>query len=147
MIGWSMNVLAVAIGGSLGALGRYGLTLLFTHSPLNSLIAGPARWMGGGAGFATTIANLLGCAALGALYQWVEGTAATGSTPLSPRTLLALRVGFLGSLTTFSTLIGDATVLSMENRPVASLTLLGVNLFAGLALFWLAAAFVRGAAS
>lgn len=143
-MGWSMNVLAVAIGGSLGALCRYGLTVLFAQGPLYRLIAGISHLVGGEAAFATTLANLLGCFALGMLYQWSESLASLGETPLSPRAMLAIRVGLLGSLTTFSTLIGDVTVLGTESRTTASLTLLSVNLIGGCSLFLIAAASVRG---
>ncbi|MFG0289491.1 MAG: fluoride efflux transporter FluC [Rhodopirellula sp. JB044] len=143
MIGWSMNLIAVAIGGGLGALSRYGLTLLCTQSPLSRLIVTLGHFVGGGASFAMTIANLSGCLILGGLYQWVETLAAVGETPMNPRVLLAIRVGFLGSLTTFSTLIGDATVLGTEGKASVSLTLMSVNLIGGCALFLLAAASVR----
>ncbi len=144
MMGWSMNVLAVAIGGGLGALCRYGLTVLFAQGPLYRLIAGISHLVGGEAGFATTLANLLGCLLLGLLYQWTESLASLGETPLHPQMLLAMRVGVLGSLTTFSTLIGDVTVLGTEGHTASSLTLLSVNLFGGVALFLLAVASVRG---
>ncbi len=144
MIAWSMNVLAVAIGGSLGALCRYGITLLCTQGPLARNIAGIGDVVGGGASFATTLANLSGCLFLGVLYQWGESLAAVGQSPLSPRAMLALRVGVLGSLTTFSTLIGDVAVLGSENRAAASLTLIAVNLIGGGVLFFLAAAAVKG---
>lgn len=144
MIAWSMNVLAVAIGGGLGALCRYGIAILCTQSPLSKCIAGASHLVGGGANFATTIANLIGCLLLGCLYQWAESLASLGETPLSPRMMLGLRVGVLGSLTTFSTLIGDAVVLGTEGRSGVSMTLMGVNLIGGGLLFLLAAASVRG---
>ena len=144
MIGWSMNLLAVAIGGGLGGLCRYAITVLCTQGPLSHSIAGIGDVVGGGASLATTLANLSGCLLLGVLYQWGESLAAVGQSPLSPRTMLALRVGVLGSLTTFSTLIGDAAVLGSEDRAVASLTLISVNLFGGWAIFLLSAAAVKG---
>lgn len=147
MIGWSMNLFAVAIGGGLGALCRYGLTLLCTQTPLSKFIAGVSHLVGGGASFATTIANLCGCLLLGMLYQWGETLASVGDSPLSPRMMLAIRVGVLGSLTTFSTLVGDAAVLGSEGRTTMSLTLMSVNLIGGWALFLIAAASVRGVLS
>ncbi len=144
MMGWSLNVLAVAIGGGLGALCRYGLTVLFAQGPLYRLTAGISHFVGGEAAFATTLANLLGCFSLGMIYQWTESMGSLGESPLSPRTLLAIRVGILGSLTTFSTLIGDVAVLGTEGRTGTSLTLLSVNLIGGCALFLFAAASVRG---
>ncbi|MBB3204398.1 fluoride ion exporter CrcB/FEX [Rhodopirellula rubra] len=61
--------------------------------------------------------------------------------------MLAIRVGVLGSLTTFSTLVGDAAVLGSEGRTTMSLTLMSVNLIGGWALFLIAAASVRGVLS
>lgn len=144
MIGWSANVLAIAIGGALGALGRYGITLLFTQTAISRATTGLSHFVGGGASFGTTIANLTGCLLLGGLYQWSETVAAMAETPLNPKVLLAIRVGFLGSLTTFSTLIGDCAVLGSEGRPAVSLTLLSVNLIGGWVLFLFAIWAVRG---
>lgn len=138
MIGWPTQVLAVAIGGALGALSRYGLTVLCTQSGVSRGFSGLSSLVGGGASFAMTIANLTGCLLLGIVYQWSESVAAMAETPLSPRVLLAIRVGFLGSLTTFSTLIGDCAVLGNDGRSGVSLTLLSINLIGGWGLFLVA---------
>ncbi|TWU03162.1 fluoride efflux transporter FluC [Neorhodopirellula pilleata] len=147
MIGWPTQILAVAIGGALGALSRYGLTVLCTQTSVSRGISGLSALVGGGPSFATTLANLIGCLLLGIVYQWSESVAAMAQTPLNPKLLLAIRVGFLGSLTTFSTLIGDCAVLGNEGRTGVSLTLLSVNLIAGWGLFLLAIWVVRGVMS
>ncbi|WP_283434298.1 FluC/FEX family fluoride channel [Neorhodopirellula lusitana] len=144
MIATASNVLAVAIGGGLGALGRYGIAVAMTQSSIAKPIHAATQFVGGGASFATTLANLLGCLLLGVLYQWTENMAATAQTPLDPRMMLAIRVGFLGSLTTFSTLIGDAALLGINGRPSPSLVLMSVNLVGGWLLFLAAAATFRG---
>jgi CrcB protein len=84
---------------------------------------------------------------LGALFQFSENWAAMAESPISPKLMLALRVGFLGSLTTFSTLVGDVSVLGTTDRIDASLVLLGVNLLGGIVLFLTAMAVVRGVMS
>lgn len=151
MIGWLTNQiglagngLAVLIGGGLGALARYGIALLTTQPTVNRALTALSHSVGGGAAFGTTIANLLGCLLLGGLYQCSENWAAMAETPVSPRTMLAIRVGFLGSLTTFSTLVGDISVLGTTGRMDTSLTLLAVNLIGGVLLFVAAMAVVRG---
>lgn len=103
----SMNVLAVAIGGSLGALCHDGLTILFAQGPLRRPIVGISHLVDREAGFATTLANLSDGLLLGLLYQGTERLENLGRTPLPPQRLLApqmllgLRVGVLGSLTLF----------------------------------------------
>jgi len=147
MIGWPTQVIAVAIGGALGALSRYGLTALFTQTAVSRGIFGLSSLVGGGASFATTVANLTGCFLLGIVYQWSESVAAMAENPLSPKVLLAIRVGFLGSLTTFSTLVGDCAVLGSEGRSGVSLTLLSINLIGGWGVFLLAVWTVKGVIS
>lgn len=137
------NVFAIAAGGGLGALVRYGVTLLMTQTPVSRFISGFAPSVGGGASFGMTVANLSGCFLLGGLYQFAESAASMGETPIDPRWMLAIRVGFLGSLTTFSTLMGDVVVLGSSQRIGTSLTLLSVNLVGGAVLFLIAIAIVR----
>lgn len=146
-IGFAGNGLAVLVGGGMGALTRYGIALLTTQPTVNRALTAASHSVGGGAALGTTIANLLGCLLLGGLYQCSENWAAMAETPVSPRTLLAIRVGFLGSLTTFSTLVGDISVLGTTGRMDTSLTLLAVNLIGGVLLFIAAMAVVRGVMS
>lgn len=86
----SMDILEkiglVMIGGSLGALCRYGFTL-----------AG-ARWLGVRFPWGTLLANLTGCFLIGAAFALSERTEIL---PASAR--LFFVTGFLGALTTFST--------------------------------------------
>ena len=70
------NMLAVAAGGALGAVGRYGLTLLMAGQPI----------------IATLIANIVGSMLIGASMGATQG-----------RLLLFLSVGLCGGFTTFST--------------------------------------------
>lgn len=81
-----LNALAVAAGGSLGALLRYSLNIGFVR----------AGW--GGLPAATLSANVLGCLLTGLVLVWIE----TRVDAAFWRNLLM--VGFLGALTTFSAL-------------------------------------------
>lgn len=80
------ELLAVGLGGALGAVARYlGSAYLY-------------RVLGAAFPWGTLGVNLFGCIALGALVAAVEQRAA-----FSPEVRLFLGMGFLGSLTTFST--------------------------------------------
>jgi fluoride exporter len=72
--------LLVALGGALGASGRFGVNLL-------------VPWSGAGVPWATLIVNVIGGAAMGALFAF-----AAENRPL----MLLLGVGVLGGFTTFS---------------------------------------------
>lgn len=81
-----MNAIAVALGGGLGALLRYAVSLWMVRSH-------PEGWP-----WATLLVNVLGSAILGGLaYFTIEQGA------LSPPTRLFLMVGFCGGFTTMST--------------------------------------------
>lgn len=81
-----MDILAVGLGGFLGALARYFFYRLeHTYSQLNFPLA-------------TFVVNLLGCFLMGVLVAHIAK-----STSSSPHLNLFIGVGFLGSLTTFST--------------------------------------------
>ena len=54
------ELLAVAVGGALGALARYAISVAVPH-------ADRAAWP-----WATFVTNLLGCLALGVLLDWVD---------------------------------------------------------------------------
>ncbi len=81
-----MNViLSVAVGGAIGAVGRYWISTQVAH------LAGTAFPWG------TLAVNILGCAIMGALVQLM---ALVWSPPEELRALLT--VGMMGALTTFS---------------------------------------------
>lgn len=89
-----LNFLAVFIGGGLGSVLRYGLTLGATR------ILSLPLW-------GTFTANMLGCLAIG----FVGGIISTHAVSLSSATRLFITVGLLGGLTTFSTLNLEALEL------------------------------------
>ena len=88
-----MMWLAVAVGGGIGALARYALSLVFIPA------AGKFPW-------ATFSANILGCALMGVFYYCIVEKA-YWPAPLKP----FLMVGFLGGLTTFSSYVVEVLVL------------------------------------
>jgi crcB protein len=92
-------VAAVALGGALGAVTRYGIAVAWPHTP---------------AGFpwATLVTNLTGCALIGVLMQVVE-------TRVARHRLVRpfLGTGVLGGFTTFSTYAVEARGLVAAGRP------------------------------
>lgn len=79
------KILAVAIGGSAGALLRYGISEIIT-SRIESKIP-----------VATLVANIVGCLIIGLLWKLFFERAVPAELKLF------LLTGFIGSLTTFST--------------------------------------------
>ena len=126
MTSW-FNLAAIAIGGAAGSLCRYGVTLAAAAVPGGSNMLG------------TTIANVLGCALLGAL-----SALGPHDSESIERLTLALRVGFLGSLTTFSTFAAESSTLAGGGRWGASATYVLANLVIGWLVLILAGNLVRG---
>ena len=95
--GWIMKILLVMAGGSLGALSRYGVSLL------------AAKLFGTKFPWGTLIVNLSGCFLIGLSFALAE----RGINIMNPSMRLFFVTGFLGALTTFST-FGLETVNSMR---------------------------------
>ena len=95
--GWTMKILLVMLGGSLGALARYGVSLL------------AVRLLGARFPWGTLIVNLSGCILIGLSFAWAD----RGLSIMNPSIRLFFATGFLGALTTFST-FGLETVNSMR---------------------------------
>lgn len=91
-----MQWLAVAIGGVLGALSRYGLIHLFPH------VSGQFPW-------STFSANVIGSVLIGFCYVLIIDK---GIVPSHWRPFLV--IGFLGAFTTFSTFALDAYLIWNE---------------------------------
>jgi CrcB protein len=112
-------VVALGLGGMLGAVSRYALSLaLPTHT-------GRFPW-------GTLLVNLSGAAALGfVLIVVIEQF---------PRTRLvrpALGTGFIGAYTTFSTLEAEAALLVRDGHAQAAATYLVASVVAGVMAVWL----------
>lgn len=84
------NVIIVGIGGFIGTITRYLLTL-YIHKATDTIFP-----------LGTLIVNLIGCFVIG----FVIGLFEKGSL-VSPELRLFLTVGFCGGLTTFSTFSSD----------------------------------------
>ncbi len=91
------EVLFIAAGGALGALGRYAVGLWAVR-----LVDSPFP-------FGTLVVNVLGCFLIGVVVHL--GTAAQ---VISPPVMTGVVIGFLGALTTFSA-FGLQTVELLEN--------------------------------
>lgn len=100
-----VNILAVAAGGAIGAVSRYGINRLFHQ--LNPISPTAFPWW-------TLTANLVGCFLAGVLYVGFDAKIA------SPTVKLAVMVGFLGALTTFSTYCLESLVLIEHKRYTAA---------------------------
>lgn len=115
-----LNLLAVAVGGAIGACMRY-------------LVSG---WAAGrfGAEFplGTLIVNVVGCFIIGVFL-----TLTTERLIVSPYWRLVVAVGFLGGLTTFSS-FGYETLRLMEDAEVLPAFFnVALNLGVGLGATWL----------
>ena len=112
------NILMVGIGGALGAMLRYGTTLLFQSLELSSNMA-------------TVVVNVIGSFCMGLLIGYFEQ---------NPWLLLAT-VGICGGFTTYSTYAMQSVVLLQQGRYGMALvyvfgTLLLCISFTTLGFYW-----------
>jgi CrcB protein len=120
------DILAViAVGGALGSLGRWALTLLLPHP------AGTFPW-------ATFTANVTGCLLLGVLMVFVLEV-----WPSSRYVRPLLGVGVLGGYTTFSSYMLDARALLVAGRTTLAGEYVFGSLVAGLLAVWIGATAAR----
>lgn len=113
-----MTWLAVALGGALGAIARYGLFV----------------WLSPPAGkfpTATYVANIGGCFLAGLLYVLLTQTIIQQAW----RPLLA--VGFLGAFTTFSTFSLEALLLWQNQFTIVAILYVAATLVGCLTAVWL----------
>jgi CrcB protein len=108
-----MNLFAIAVGGFSGTCLRYVLALLF----------------GEGVAFAwgTFVANAFGCFLLGWFLTFIGAN-------FPPRVRVGIAVGFLGSLTTFSTFSIEAVLLIDEGHAMTAMIYIASSLLSGLLL-------------
>jgi CrcB protein len=107
-------LLAVAVGGALGSLARYGLGLALPHE--RGLFA-----------TATLLTNVVGCLLLGALMMVII-------TTRDPHPLLRpfAGIGVLGGFTTFSTFVVETMDSALTGRPGLALLYAAVSVPASL---------------
>ncbi|MFC6236708.1 fluoride efflux transporter FluC [Longivirga aurantiaca] len=116
------EVAAVALGGVLGALARYAVSVAVPHDD-------PAAWP-----WATFVVNLLGCLLLGILLDVVDARRSAWAVTQPSRARLArpfLASGVLGGFTTFSTFSLEAVRLAGEGRPATAAAYAGSSVVLG----------------
>jgi len=123
----------VAIGGAVGAVGRYQLGRAITH------IAGPNT----GFPWATLCANLTGSLAMGLLVGWLARSGGDHHENLR----LLLGVGLLGGFTTFSAFSLELVLLIQRGSPGLALAYAVLSLLAGFAALYLGLVIIRGGAA
>jgi len=109
----SLNVAAVALGGALGAVCRYGISLWALRTFPDSFPWG------------TLIVNGAGCFLIGLLFPHVAD---------HPTLRLFLLTGILGGFTTFSTFGLEVVSLLASHHHRAALVYVGVSLVGGVLL-------------
>lgn len=119
---------AVALGGGLGAAGRYGATLLWPTEP-------------GGFPWTILAVNTVGCALLGVLMAAVTEVASAPHPLLRP----FLGTGVLGGFTTFSAYAVGVERQADAGRAWQAAGYLALTVVAALAAVWLATAAARWA--
>ncbi len=115
----SNKLLAMALAGAIGTLSRWGLA-----EAVYALLGRDFPW-------GTVTVNLVGCL----LYGLVWGLSLERGL-IHDEVRMVLLVGFMGSFTTFSSLIFDSEVLLLEGRWLAlCANLAGQNFLGFAALF------------
>ncbi len=109
------DIIGVALGGAVGSVLRYLVALAATAT------------LGVGA-VGTLIVNVLGCFLIGGLSE-----AALLGTDMPARLQLALRVGLLGGLTTFSSFGYESVDFASKSGWPTAIAYLGANLVFGIA--------------
>ena len=121
------NLLAVGLGGFLGAIARYTL-----GGFVQSRVAGRFPW-------GTLAVNVLGCRLIGAILGW-----ASTRENVSETTRLFLVTGMLGSLTTFSTFANETIELFRQGATGPAIGNIAMNVVVGLVAVTVGLAIRRG---
>ena len=134
------DILLVAVGGSAGALARYGAGVA------------AARLLGKGFPWGTLLVNVAGCFVMGIVMEVLLDLEAHTPEAITPAIKLQMAlwrqgvaIGFLGALTTFST-FGADTIRELDlkgGQPLIALANIGTNVVLSLAAVWLGMALMR----
>ena len=123
------DVLAVAVGGCLGAVSRLGLSELIK------------RWVPGLFPTATLLVNVIGCVLLGCMMTVFAAHPLDAQTPtpfwLSNRFRLLVTTGLLGSFTTFSTFGYETFDLLRRDEPILATLNIAGHVLTGLLGIWI----------
>lgn len=115
-----VKILLVMIGGSLGAISRYGISLL-------GVKLGGSHFPWG-----TLAANLTGCFLVGLIFSLADR-----SRILTPDIRLLIITGYLGALTTFSSFALESVNIARDGTNFLFIANLLVNNIGGLFLAFL----------
>jgi CrcB protein len=119
-------VIAIALGGALGALGRYALSSQITHL------------VGHGFPWGILIVNVLGCFAMGVIAEL-----GALSWNLSHEMRAFLATGILGGFTTFSAFALDTAVLTERGDLANAMLYVAGSVGGSVAALFLGLALVR----
>ena len=120
------TVIAIALGGAIGALGRYALSSQITHL------------VGSGFPWGILIVNVLGCFAMGVI---VELSALSWN--LSHEMRAFLTTGILGGFTTFSAFALDTALLTERGDMTNAMLYVAGSVGGSVAALFFGLAFVR----
>lgn len=120
-------ILAVAIGGAIGSVGRYLINTVWLPA------AGPHALPWG-----TLTVNVAGSFLYGLLFAVL-----TGYLPASGTLRVALLAGFLGGFTTFSSFSFESVRLIQEGQAVLAMVYVVASVVSCLLALWLGLALVK----
>ncbi len=123
--------LAIAVGGALGAMSRYGLMNLVQTTLSGRLPGDQFPW-------GTWVVNVSGSLLIGILYVLI---AEKMTLPSEARALLV--VGFLGAFTTFSTFSLDTLLLIQQGWLLQAITYIVSSVVVCILLTWLGMVLTR----
>ena len=114
-----LDILAVGVGGFLGAVCRYLISLI----PVDKSFVFPIK---------TLLINIVGCMIIGIIT-----IAASKNTEMNPYLLLFLKVGVCGGFTTFSTFALETSDLMKDGHLVMALVYVMLSIFIGVAVIFI----------
>ncbi|MEL6697156.1 MAG: fluoride efflux transporter CrcB [Bacteroidota bacterium] len=114
-----MNLIAIALGGALGSLTRYGISRLL--APVSE-----------GFPYGTFAANILSCIVIGWAYVYVSK-----QTDVSMALKLGIMTGFCGGFSTFSTFSLETFQLIQQGHVGTAFLYVGGSVLACLLVLWL----------
>jgi CrcB protein len=122
-----MSLALVALGGALGAVGRYAMS------------GAVQRWTSSPMPVGTLAVNVIGCVVVG----YVVGLSLARPTTMGPGLKLFLVVGVCGGFTTFSAFGYETFELLRSNQLMRAGLSVSAQLLAGLAAVWAGLALAR----
>jgi fluoride exporter len=124
------TVIAIALGGALGAVGRYALSSQITH------------WIGPGFPWGILLVNVIGCFVMGVVAELGALT-----LNLSPEMRAFLTTGILGGFTTFSAFALDSAVMIERGDWMATAAYVAASVVGSIGALFLGLGVVRSFAS